>query len=356
MIVPRAKLLFWVAVIVLPFAFLAGVVPAASNLSFLAIGGFLALVLADAFGARASLTGVGVVLPEVARMSKDRAASLELRVGNARQKQRLIRLGLPLPREFESQQEEALVELPGGVEWSRFNWACLPRKRGNYNLEAVYLEADSPLGFWAFRNPAAVRSQIRVYPNLFEERRGLAALFLHRGLFGLHAQRQVGKGREYEKLREYVPGDGYDEIHWKATARRGRPVTKIFQIERTQEVYVVIDASRLSARPVASSRLQTPGHLEFDEAELDQGTSGPVPATALERFITAGLVLGMAAEQQGDLFGLLTFTDKVEAFVRARNGKAHYSSCRDALYTLHPRVVTPDFDEVCSFIRLRLRH
>jgi len=356
MIVPRDKLLFWVAVIVLPFAFLAGVVPAASNLSFLAIGGFLALVLADAFGARASLTGVGVVLPEVARMSKDRAGSLELRVGNARQKRRLIRLGLPLPREFESQQEEALVELPGGVEWSRFNWACLPRKRGNYNLEAVYLEADSPLGFWAFRNPAAVRSQIRVYPNLFEERRGLAALFLHRGLFGLHAQRQVGKGREFEKLREYVPGDGYDEIHWKATARRGRPVTKIFQIERTQEVYVVIDASRLSARPVASSRLQTAGHLEFDEAELDQGTSGPVPATALERFITAGLVLGMAAEQQGDLFGLLTFTDKVEAFVRARNGKAHYSSCRDALYTLHPRVVTPDFDEVCSFIRLRLRH
>ena len=79
------------------------------------------------------------------------------------------------------------------------------------------------------------------------------------------------------------------------------------------------------------------------------------PATTLERFVTAGLVLGLAAEQQGDLFGLLTFTNKVESFVRAKNGKAHFSACRDALYTLQPQVVTPDFDELCTFIRLRMR-
>ena len=164
------------------------------------------------------------------------------------------------------------------------------------------------------------------------DRKNLAALFLHRGAFGLHAQRQVGKGREFEKLREYVPGDGYDEIHWKATARRSRPITKVFQIERTQEVYVVIDASRLSAR-----------------APEGQET------TTLERFLTASLVLGLAAEQQGDLFGLLTFTNKVDNFVRARNGRAHYNACRDALYTLQPQIVSPDYDEACTFIRLRLR-
>ncbi|MFN7142052.1 MAG: DUF58 domain-containing protein, partial [Limisphaerales bacterium] len=53
--------------------------------------------------------------------------------------------------------------------------------------------------------------------------------------------------------------------------------------------------------------------------------------------------------------GLLTFSDRVQNFVRAKNGKAHYSACRDALYTLHPQTVTPDFEEVSSFIRLRLR-
>src|SRR5262249_33001776 len=176
-----------------------------------------------------------------------------------------------------------------------------------------------------------VQSEIRVYPNLLTERHRVAALFLNRGAFGLHAVRQVGKGRDFEKLREYIPGDSFDDVHWKATARHGRPITKVFQIERTQEVYVVVDASRLSAR-------------EF------------VPGTAiLERLVTAALVLGLAAEQHGDLFGLLTLTDKVENFVRARNGKTHYSICRDALYTLHPRIVTPDFEEICTFIRLRLR-
>jgi uncharacterized protein (DUF58 family) len=51
----------------------------------------------------------------------------------------------------------------------------------------------------------------------------------------------------------------------------------------------------------------------------------------------------------------LTFGDRVQNFVRAKNGKAHYSACRDALYTLHPQPVTPDFDNLCTFIRLRLR-
>jgi uncharacterized protein (DUF58 family) len=152
-----------------------------------------------------------------------------------------------------------------------------------------------------------------------------------------------------------VPGDSFDEIHWKATARRGRPITKVFQIERTQEVYVIIDASRLSARAsVASSQPQGTA-LPAGAATVGRLAPTPEVATTLERYLTAALVLGLAAEQQGDLFGLLTFTNKVERFVRAKNGKAHYSACRDALYTLDPQVVTPDYDEVCTFIRLRLR-
>src|SRR3989440_11603400 len=52
---------------------------------------------------------------------------------------------------------------------------------------------------------------------------------------------------------------------------------------------------------------------------------------------------------------MLPFTNKVERFVRAKNGKTHFSACRDALYTLQPQIVTPDYDEVFTFIRLRLR-
>jgi uncharacterized protein (DUF58 family) len=183
---------------------------------------------------------------------------------------------------------------------------------------------------------------VRVYPNLHKEQKNLAGLFLNRGMFGLHAQRQVGKGKEFEKLRDYIPGDSYEDIHWKATAKRSHPVTKIFQIERTQEIYTIIDSSRLSSRIVQTEK-------------TDAGIHSIASVTQLERFITAALVLALVAEKQGDLFGLITFHDKVQSFVRARHGKMHYNACRDALYGLEPKLVNPDFSEVNSFIRLRLR-
>jgi uncharacterized protein (DUF58 family) len=65
--------------------------------------------------------------------------------------------------------------------------------------------------------------------------------------------------------------------------------------------------------------------------------------------------MGLASQKQGDLFGIVTFSDQVQGFVRAKSGKAHYSTCRDTLYTLQPKSVNPDFDELCTFLRLRLR-
>ena len=356
MIVPRSRLLFWVAAVVLPFAFLAAVAPNAAAVSLLFIAGLFLVVAVDAFGARRGLAGIGVELPAVARMSKDREAKLELRIRNERQHSRLLRLGLPWPREIKTASEELDTLLPAQTEWSRLTWPCTPLQRGNFRFERAFIEGASPLGFWAARKTVPVQSEIRVYPNLLGERKNLAALFLNRGAFGLHAQRQVGKGRDFEKLREYVPGDSYDEIHWKATARRGKPITKVFQIEKTQEVYVVVDASRLSARKVQSSKFEVQGSRFPGGSNAQPGTLISESGTSvLEQFVTAALVLGLAAEQQGDLFGLLTFTDRVERFVRAKNGQAHYSACRDALYTLQPKIATPDFDELCTFIRLRLR-
>ncbi|HTV75793.1 MAG TPA: DUF58 domain-containing protein [Candidatus Baltobacteraceae bacterium] len=334
MIAPRDKFLFWTAAIVLPFALLMAVAPNAIVVSLALIAGLLLIAIADAFGARKSLAGIGIELLPVVRMSKDREGKLELRIRNQRKMKKNLRVGLAWPREIKVENQELDALLPARSEWSRLTWPCTPLKRGNYKLQSAHIETASPLGFWAVRKTLPAQSEIRVYPNLLGERKNLAALFLNRGAFGWHAQRQVGKGRDFEKLREYVPGDGYDEIHWKATARRGKPITKVFQIEKTQEVYVIVDSSRLSAR---------------------QSTENTEMNSTLERYVTAALVLGLAAERQGDLFGLVTFADKVQKFVRAKNGEAHYNACRDALYTLEPKIVTPDFDELCAFIRLRLR-
>lgn len=355
MIVPRTRLLTWFALLALPFATLAVAVPEYALVAGGMAGLFLLLALLDAVMGLGALDGLSVELPKVVRLSKDRPGGLDLHLVNTPQHQREVRLGLPLPRELASPHEDLTTLLPAKAERSRLNWPFQPLKRGNYLLDHCHLECASPMGFWSVRGTTPVRCEIRVYPNLLTERKSVAALFLNRGQFGIHALRQVGKGRDFEKLREYVPGDDYGEIHWKATAKRGKPVTKVFQIERTQEVYVIIDASRLSAREaVLSSEFRVPSSASETAAQL--GTQNPeLKTSVLERYLTASLVLGLAAEQQGDLFGLLTFSDRVQNFVRAKNGKAHYAHCRDALYTLQPQLVSPDFEELAAFLRVRLR-
>ena len=173
MIVPQNRLLLWFAVIVLPFALLMAVEPAAGVVS-LALIGALATAL-ETFKKQAEDKGISVALPEISRMSKDREAKLELRIRNERQNQHTLRVALGFPREIPSPQEDAQVALPRDTEWSRFSWTCRPLKRGSYRIDRACLAASSPFGFWSVRKTVPVRSELRVYPNLFTERRHLAA-------------------------------------------------------------------------------------------------------------------------------------------------------------------------------------
>lgn len=342
MIVPSNRLLLWSGAVGVSCALLAIIGPTPAIAAVIVSLALVAIAILDAWKGLRLVQTVGIQLPPVSRMSKDREAKIEALITNATGAAKTVRVALSTPSQLVLREEVFTIALPQDAELSRFPFPCTPGQRGKYVIPTAHIETSSPLGFWATRKTVILQAEVRVYPNLLRERRTIAALFLKRGFLGLHAQRQLGKGRDFEKLREYVPGDSYDEIHWKATARRGLPITKVFQIERTQEVYLVLDASRLSARvpePLTTS----------------PGTPPPPAVSTLERFVTTTLLLGLAAEHQGDLFGLLTFSDKVDSFVRARNGKAHYSACRDTLYTLEPRIATPDFDEVCTFIRLRLR-
>jgi uncharacterized protein (DUF58 family) len=309
MIAPNNRLILLSAVVVLPLLTAAWVQPSLALPLSAALAVVIVGVIADAvLGARA-LAEVAVEFPPGARWTKDREAKLAIKLEN-------------VPAEL-----TISADFPKEIAWRALEpalFSCTPSKRGDYQLTQCYLETPSTLQLWSIRSIRPIRTLIRVYPNLRHDK--TAAAFLRRSLGGMHLQRQLGKGREFEKLRDYAPGDSFDEIHWKATARRGRPISKQFQIERTQEVYVVIDSSRLTAR---------------DEA--------------LEQFVTAALVLAIAADRQGDHFGLITFSDKVEQFVRARSGMTHFLACRNAIYDLQPRPVSPSFEEVFSFIQARLQ-
>jgi len=206
---------------------------------------------------------------------------------------------------------------------------CKPAKRGSYDYDYSLFEIISPWGLWGYCGKILPTGEIRVYPDVFTEQKKLASLFLNRGLNGLHIQRIAGQGREFERLRDYVPGDSFDIVSWKATARKGRPVSKVFQIENTQNVYAIIDASR------------------FSTVQKDGKTN-------LDHYLASALILGAITEKQKDKFGIIVFDSKIRAFVPAMSGANAAKTCRDAVYSVKPQCVSPDYNTLFSFIRAKI--
>lgn len=344
-IVPTTRLIVWTAIVLLPFSALTAVAPSAAVLSWAFAVIFAALVVFDGLRLKGSLDAVFTELPAVVRLTSGREGYLRLRVRCEDKESCQIRIGLPLPPEIRSPSNDWTVALQDAQSSAVVRWPCLSYRQGRYRLECCFVECRSPLGLLTLRSRRTVETEFRVFPNLYNEARRLPGLLLHRNI-GIHTQRQVGKGRDFEQLREYLPGDNYEDIHWKAFAKRGEPVTKIYQIERTQDIYVFLDASRLSTRSLASKQ-----PIDHRYPDGDNGSEVAI----WERFTTAALILGMAAERHGDLFGLLTFDNQIRHFIRAKSGRAHFNACRDILYTLRPSNVSPDFTEVFTFIGTHIR-
>ncbi|MBI9076897.1 MAG: DUF58 domain-containing protein [Desulfatibacillum sp.] len=347
MIAPSKKLIFWFGVTIVPFAAIAGLVPRAVIPALGIIGLCLLIACMDAMAGRKVLQGVTISLPELVRASTGRSVRIPLTIHDERERSLLLRLGISFPAAVTPESPTLEVRLPGGVQSSLAYWPVSATRTGRHAIEGVYVETASPWGLWVARTKDQASTLVCVFPNLLKEKDGLASLFLRTSL-GQHTQRQVGKGRDFDQLRDYIPGDSYGDIHWKATAKRGRPVTKVFQIERTQEVYVVLDSSRLSARALSH-------FLPPEAVNAQAGEDDPTNTTIMERFVAASLVMGLATQRMGDMFGLITYSDKVDTFVRARSGKVQYDACRDALYTLEPRIASPDFAELFTFIGTNLR-
>lgn len=352
MFVPSVKLLRLTALLVVPCALLAGLVPALTGLSLGAIVLFALLAGVDAVRGLGSLEGLAVTLPPVLRLTHRRPGVLKVQLHNRTGRDRRLHLGLSLPPPLESSEETRRLLLPIATVTATLDWPVTGVTRGRHEITSAHVEAPSPFGLWDMRRAVPTGCEVRVYPDLRHESRAVAAVFLNRTGLGAHARRQVGKGREFEKLRDYLPGDPVEDIHWKATAKRGRPVAKLFQIERTQEVYVLVDHSRLSARTAGNSALRPPpSALAQPPVTPESAESG----TVLERSLAAALLLAAVAERQGDLFGVGAFDDQLRRFVRARSGRGHFAACRDALHHLQTSPVTPDFEEICVTLRLRLR-
>ena len=344
MIAPRTNLVVWAAAIILPLSILAGVVGGLRSICVLGIVVFVLASLVDLLLGLGKYRQLEFQMAPVNRVTAGRDFTLDLKLNGTGLRGGVIRLALDLPPTVKADQSNIFLRIEAGLLNLLIPFKGVAEHRGTYPINRLFFDWISPARCWVFREERPLKSELRVYPDLALEGRKIAR-FLDRGGFGVHRQRQIGRGREFEKLREYEPGDSFDSIHWKAAAKRHKPITKVFQVEKSQEVYIAIDSSRLSRRQVSSTS---------ENGERQTPNAKRATSTILESFIAATLLAGATAERQGDLFGLITFSDKVDQMARARSGSLHFNHCRDLLINLQARLVAPDFEDIAATILNRL--
>jgi uncharacterized protein (DUF58 family) len=198
-----------------------------------------------------------------------------------------------------------LIAAPKGEAEAEYQ--IVPAARGETAIGDAYVQYQSPLGLAERWARAALAQTIVTYPNLDEARRESVYLVRSRQIeMERRSQRKRGAGRSFESLREHRPGDEIRDVCWTASARRGKLVTKLYEVERSQPIWIVIDAGRLMRARVA------------DVTKLDLG-------------VNAALTLSQVALGSGDRVGLLVYGRRIRHALPASRGSAHLRRIIDEL-------------------------
>ena len=212
---------------------------------------------------------------------------------------------------------------------ARAAYGVTPADRGDYAFSGFTVRAAGPLGLVYRQWRVSHRTEVQVYPNFrLAARMELMGRRSHLLRTGLHALRRRGEGRTFESLRDYVQGDDTRHLDWKATARRGKPMVREYEVERHQNIFVMVDAGRMMTARVGAM-------------------------TKLDYAVNAALLVAHAAVGQGDKVGLMAFADEVLAYVPPGGGKRQIGRVLEALYGVRARLIEPDYGVAFRYLAAR---
>jgi len=222
-------------------------------------------------------------------------------------------------------REPPVIELavPAGGTASA-EYEILPAQRGDLSIGKFYVRYQSALRLaerWAVAETSA---SVRVLPNLEQAKQQTLYLIRTRQVAMERRRRRLrGLGREFESLREYRTGDEFRNISWTATARRSKLITRVFQVERSQTVWIVLDAGRLLREQIVR------GGASLRLSKLDYA-------------VDAALALAQVAMHSGDRVGLLAYGREIQQNCNAGRGASHLHSIVESLALVHPEPYEAD--------------
>src|SRR5437016_10097617 len=211
----------------------------------------------------------------------------------------------------------------------RLDYQIVPTERGNFQFGDIALRCRGPMGLAWIDRTIPAKESVQVYPNLLEVRRYEAlvrATLVRAG--GYRSKRLPGAGREFSHFRDYTIHDDYRHVNWKATARRAKPITAVFESEHSQDIIFCLDTGRMMAAHVGS-------------------------LSKLDHAINAILMLTHVSQAFQDNLGLLIFSHTVHRYLPPAKGHAQHAHFLQALYSVQPEFCYVNYREAFQYLIAR---
>lgn len=238
------------------------------------------------------------------------------------------------PVEFRNEASILSFDL-GPEQAARANYKVEPLERGDYMFGDLNLRCFTRLGLVMRQQTIPQTMMVKVYPDVFQTKKHLILARENRSnMMGLRKSKMLGHGREFERLRDYMPDDPLQHIDWKATARRGSLITREYDVEQSQDIMIVLDMGRT----MASRTEDSDGNLGMSKADYA---------------INASVLLAHVAAGSDDRIGLFCFAKSPIAFLPTGKGVSQAAALMDALYALQPRTEESDYFENLSVLSHR---
>lgn len=142
---------------------------------------------------------------------------------------------------------------------------------------------------------------------------------------GVKKIRRVGHSQEFEQIQDYIKGDDYRTINWKATARKSKLMVNHFEDEKSQQVYSLIDTGRVMKMP-------------FNKLSL------------LDYAINSSLVISNIAIRKSDKAGIITFSKNVDRVLPADRQSLQMQKILEILYNQKTDFPETDFESLASYV------
>ncbi len=234
-----------------------------------------------------------------------------------------------LPFQFNERKWQRKIEMASDTK-TNLGYLLKPQQRGEYQFGNINVFVSSPLRIVCRRYSFEQSQTVKVYPSFFQMRRyQLLATANRLQEAGVKRMRKLGHSLEYEQIKEYVIGDDYRTVNWKATARRGDLMTNNYTDERSQQVYCIVNKGRIMKMPFEG-------------------------LTLLDYAINASLVLTNIALMRQDRAGLITFAENLDTFLPADKKPAQLNLILESLYKQTTNFLENDFEKLFSVIRNRI--